>query len=422
LKLEVSSDVELRERAAAACPRPLRGHTAVGVVSEGICHRATLCDADETSPDGATWSSQLPVGCLAKIFTATLVAQAVSRGLFTFDALVADLLAWPKAGPLSGVIVKHLLNHTHGLDGSALTLAPRLGNGRLDADALLAEIARTDWPCAPGEIYSYSNMGPWIAAAILEQHTGKSYEQLLRESLFAPLGIEPSAGDGSRTAICPATGRGLTLSLDELLTFVQWSVAGSASSSGLVQQEMLREIVPIQGWSVVRGAGLGWKYFGGAWFGHNVHAAAAGLALRINPAERTGIVVVSTGYSAALLLARLAGTSLPEFYNLQFPRRLSLNDRRTATEMFTGTYQNLALRLSVERSSQDSLDLRMFDRIADPACVRPVLNTHLVPCAEDLFLFEHKAGYVYDWIQFIPSAAREGRHAWNGREIIPRVS
>jgi CubicO group peptidase (beta-lactamase class C family) len=47
----------------------------------------------------------------------------------------------------------------------------------------------------PGTRFSYSNSGYFLLGVILERITGESYEKLLRDRIFAPLGMNDSGYD-----------------------------------------------------------------------------------------------------------------------------------------------------------------------------------------------------------------------------------
>lgn len=57
------------------------------------------------------------------------------------------------------------------------------------------QYASGDLEFAPGTQMSYSNSGYFLLGAIAERVTGKSYEQLLRERIFGPLGMANSGYD-----------------------------------------------------------------------------------------------------------------------------------------------------------------------------------------------------------------------------------
>jgi len=121
-----------------------------------------------------------PIGCVAKVLTAALASAAVARRDLSFDAGVCDLLARDVAA-LRGVTVRHLLEHTHGLDDSLLS-APRYRHGFIDADELCSRVAALTRWAAPGAVYSYGNAGAWLVAATLERVRGRAYAAHARVS------------------------------------------------------------------------------------------------------------------------------------------------------------------------------------------------------------------------------------------------
>jgi CubicO group peptidase (beta-lactamase class C family) len=136
--------------------------------------------------------------------TATLLAMLVEEGklnwITTLGELFADTVkpmhpAWEK------VTLRQVLAHRAGLrfepDGLAQVLnelvgrPPRAPLGTLPQQRL--EIARQALSRPPGippdTKYWYSNVGYVLAGAVLEQLTGRAWEELMRERLFQPLGI-----------------------------------------------------------------------------------------------------------------------------------------------------------------------------------------------------------------------------------------
>ncbi|MGZ8350135.1 MAG: serine hydrolase domain-containing protein [Allosphingosinicella sp.] len=82
--------------------------------------------------------------------------------------------------------VSDLLSHRLGLFSHAQD--PRLEEG-WDARYLRSTLATLHNICAPGSCHAYQNVAYDAASEIVEQVTGKSYEEAVRERLFAPLGM-----------------------------------------------------------------------------------------------------------------------------------------------------------------------------------------------------------------------------------------
>lgn len=150
-------------------------------------------------PEAVTTNDRWHIGSDSKAFTATLIARLVEQGKLRFDETLAEALP-DLAGKLHpayrAVTITQLLSHTAGLppltDDKELAPFYAAIKGITDIRAQRAAVARTYLVMPPaskiGE-FNYSNLGFIIAGAIAEAHTGKPWEDLVREQVFAPLGI-----------------------------------------------------------------------------------------------------------------------------------------------------------------------------------------------------------------------------------------
>jgi len=156
--------------------------------------------------ESVTRADRWHIGSDTKAFTATMIARLVEQGVLKFEDTLADsfpAFANDMDPAYRNITVTQLLSHTAGLP--PLTddkdLPPFLAV-IASADSLMAQrsaIARkyltTPAASAAGE-FEYSNLGFIIAGAIAEARTGKTWEDLVREQVFAPLGIA-NAGFGA---------------------------------------------------------------------------------------------------------------------------------------------------------------------------------------------------------------------------------
>ena len=136
------------------------------------------------------------IGSNAKAMTATLVATYVDEGMITWDTSVGDVYGGGFEGldaNLSQVTFEELLSQTSGLDDEIAIPALE----ELDQEQKLVEqrmnvvevvLAQTGHG-APGQ-YGYSNVGYTIVGAMLEQLTGKPWEELVQTRLFDELGMD----------------------------------------------------------------------------------------------------------------------------------------------------------------------------------------------------------------------------------------
>ncbi|MDY7024113.1 MAG: serine hydrolase domain-containing protein [Cyanobacteriota bacterium] len=130
------------------------------------------------------------VASVGKTFTAIVVMMLVEEGVIDLDRAIAEYLdnlpiAW------HSVKVRHILSHQSGLPNytnveNYWTEIIRLNLSQTEIINLVR-----DQPLMfePGEYFSYDNTGYYLLGMMLQQVTGISYADLIRERLFQPLGM-----------------------------------------------------------------------------------------------------------------------------------------------------------------------------------------------------------------------------------------
>lgn len=142
------------------------------------------------------------IGSDGKAMTVTLIARLVERGVLSWDAPLSSMLpalSENMRAEYRDVNLMDLLAHRAGLPpnpdedwiNSTYTDTRALPLLRLE----YARRALADAPvAAPRGQSHYSNSGAMIAAAIAEHVTGKTYEVLMQEEVFGPLGMQAAFG------------------------------------------------------------------------------------------------------------------------------------------------------------------------------------------------------------------------------------
>ena len=147
---------------------------------------------------------------MTKIFVAALVLQLVGEGLLDLDGDAAPFA--------EGITIRQLLNHTSGLpdfvDDVVAFFEPYRRNpayrwelGPRDELRLVMEKPRL---FAPGEGWSYHGSNYIVLRLIVEEATGVTLRDALRQRILAPLGLErtdlvegPLRGDCARGYLPP---------------------------------------------------------------------------------------------------------------------------------------------------------------------------------------------------------------------------
>ncbi|MCJ7453169.1 MAG: beta-lactamase family protein [Steroidobacteraceae bacterium] len=150
-------------------------------------------------PEKVTLDDRWHIGSDTKAFTSTMIARLVERHVMSFDDTLATAfpsLAQDMDPAYRNVTVTQLLSHTAGLP--ALTDDKELPEflaviqtveGVREQRAAIARNYLTTPPASKSGEFAYSNLGFILAGAIAEARTGKTWEQLIRELVFEPLGI-----------------------------------------------------------------------------------------------------------------------------------------------------------------------------------------------------------------------------------------
>jgi CubicO group peptidase (beta-lactamase class C family) len=144
---------------------------------------ANVATGVETTPD-----TLFQVGSIAKIYTATLLAQAAGAGVISLDEpLRAQLQEFEVADPGATLEItpRHLLAHTSGVQGDHLI---DTGSNPDALERYVATLAALGQIHAPDETYSFCNTGFGVAGRLMEVAVGQHFDRVLRRRLLRPLG------------------------------------------------------------------------------------------------------------------------------------------------------------------------------------------------------------------------------------------
>ena len=209
--------------------------------------------------------SLFQIGSISKVFTATLVMMLVEEGKLDLDtpviAYLPDLkLADPAAR--ERVTLRMLLSHSAGFFGDFFE---DFGQGDGALGRYVGKLDTLAQQTPPGESWAYNNAGFCLAGALVERVTGQPFERVMRERVFAPLGLERSfyfaheaitypvavghtqktpGGDEHEVARLYPLPRavnaagGIISTVDDLLTFAAFHMDGGVTRDG---QRLLSE-------------------------------------------------------------------------------------------------------------------------------------------------------------------------------------
>ncbi len=155
---------------------------AIVVIKNGlVIERRGYGLADRKTQASVGADTAFPIGSITKSFTAAAVMLLVEDGKLDLDTPIRQYRqdlppAW------QALTLRQLLSHTSGLSETY-----DYGKVKTPKDILKFGNPQLDFPA--GEAWSYSNAGFLVAGQIIEQVSGQSYHDFLRDRIFQPLGM-----------------------------------------------------------------------------------------------------------------------------------------------------------------------------------------------------------------------------------------
>jgi len=137
------------------------------------------------------------LGSITKQFTAALILQLVEEGKVKLDGKLTDYLPDYRKDTGDKVTIHQLLNHTSGIPSytSQAGFFENVSRNPFTVADFVKKYCGGDLEFEPGAKYSYNNSGYFLLGAIIEKVSGKTYEQMLNEKIFGPLGMKNSGYD-----------------------------------------------------------------------------------------------------------------------------------------------------------------------------------------------------------------------------------
>ncbi len=148
------------------------------------------------------------IGSVTKQFTAALILQLVEEGKIKLDGKVTDYLPDYRKDTGEKVTIHQLLNHTSGIPSytSRPDFFPEISRNPYGVSDFVKKYASGDLEFEPGSKFNYNNSGYSLLGAIIEKVTGKSYEAVLSERIFKPLGMTNTGYDHHATLMQKRAG------------------------------------------------------------------------------------------------------------------------------------------------------------------------------------------------------------------------
>lgn len=356
----------------------------MAVLAEGAVHTAVTGVLNVATGVDATPDSLFPTASVGKVHTATVLMRLCEAGVVTLDDPIVRYLPefrLAEPGAAQTITVRHLLTHTSGIDGD---FTPDTGRGDDCLEKFVGACADAHQIHAAGATMSYCNSGFMLLGRLVEQVTGKVWDDALREWLIDPLDLrhtvtlpedalrfrvawghagrpggqpEPAPLWAGFRAITPA-GANLCTTPSELIALARVHLNDgltadgrrllSADSVAMMQQP--QTAVPDR-WTLGSHWGLGWALFGwgGGVYGHDGNGVGTSAFLRIVPGEKVAIALMTNGGDSRRLYEDIYPQLLGELAGVSMPPPLRPPESAIAVDVgdCIGTYERAGERMEV---------------------------------------------------------------------------
>jgi CubicO group peptidase (beta-lactamase class C family) len=363
------------------------------VVAAGVANIAT--------GEAMTESTGYLAGSITKVMTATMVLQCVERGQIDLDERVIKYLPELRLAPpakVEEIRVRHLVNHTNGIDADFLWPDRVKGPGALGF--MIAALGGCSTLFEPGEYVSYSNGGILVAGRLLEVVTGQTYHDLLEREIYRPIGMVDSSTSPEqailrRTAVghffdpktrklrrtgmfmlpetWSACGATPIVTIPDLLAFARTHLAGGVAPTGhrLLSTEWatrMRTVSVDMGTPNVSAIGLGWPLisFGKTKVLSHGGASPGGVAsLMLIPEHDLAFAGFGNAGAGDLLSDQLCQWLVRDYLGLEVPDLVSGTVDPGDLTRYEGTYRSNMLRVDVKAVDGELEETMTFEPLDD---------------------------------------------------------
>lgn len=141
-----------------------------------------------------TPKTKFRIGSMTKQFTAMSILILQERGrLSASDSICKYIPQCPQAW--QEITIQQLMTHASGIHEYLRLREFQQRASPLPVATVIEALKTKPLGFKPGEKFSYSNSGYYIAGYIIERASGKTYEAFLQENIFKPLGMSDTGYD-----------------------------------------------------------------------------------------------------------------------------------------------------------------------------------------------------------------------------------
>lgn len=354
-------------------------------------------------------STRFPFGCLVKILIGAYVTDLhfSKPKTLNLDESIAKLLQIETSAPLShipfdAITVKHLLNHTSGIDDSFYSW-PR---GEQGLDGILSDISRRGLLFDPGSQVSYCNLGYLLLCLLIEKRVGKDWLQCINEHFGTSIShtnelalspAPPAISRGTaRNSVIPPMVNGANLYIDavDMARILNYLIELDLNPSGKKQLQWLvgTDDAGRQGGNGL--GGFGWYRIGQHAFLQTTGARSFKNTIILDTMKGCAVGLLANGPALRaneLLIGYVVGGPITKFV------AVTETPACTVKELCVGCYSGNGYKFTFTLDSQEN----PIVHYEDPHAAEPLAHAQLKPISPNtLMILGHGWGLASRIISF----------------------
>ncbi|MEY4335103.1 MAG: hypothetical protein RLZZ45_22 [Bacteroidota bacterium] len=262
----------------------------------------------------------VPIASASKWFSAALIMILVDEGKLNLDDPIAKYIPVFEKYMKGYITLRHCLSHTTGLDTEPISLMKLIQKSKFESLEKEVESFATKKLIVdnPGQAFAYGGVGINIAGRVVEIVSKKTFDRIIVEKLFRPLGMKTATFyNENGNAINPSGGA--TCSAADYLNFMQMILnKGIFNGKRILSEKSVQEILTAQfpdakiRYSPVAAKGAGYAL--GNWVLENDENGKSQIFASPGLFGTWPWVDVKNKYSAIIMIKSLNGNEKRELY------------------------------------------------------------------------------------------------------------
>lgn len=198
--------------------------------------------------DELTIKTPAPIASCSKWLTAALVMIFVDEGKINLDEPISTYIPLFEKNMKGYITLRNCLSHTTGLDvgpSGVLKLAQRSKFNSLEEEVMFFA-TKKEIIDNPGQAFAYSGVGLNIAGRVIEVISKKSFDRVIVEKLFRPLGMKTATFYNENGGAINPSG-GAICSAFDYLNFMQMLLnKGMFNGKRILSEHAIDEMMKTQ--------------------------------------------------------------------------------------------------------------------------------------------------------------------------------